>query len=170
MVTSVDAGDPPAAAVGTGPSCWKPRPTTTSTEVPLRESPKSLAPGICEAVSNAWSRPSGPWWTTADWVTYQDSGALLMPPTVNLRLPRPAATWAATPSRPVAFMTLTVNEPRAGAGTTTGLQVGFEAAGVIQPAEYAAVMLAVPSRTPGMVTKSMTWRMRCLRHSCLGVR
>ena len=67
-------------------------------------------------------------------------------------------------------MTLTVKEARAGAGTTTGLQAGFGGAGVIQPAEYAAVMLAVPSSTPGMVTKSMTWRNRCLRHSCVGVR
>src|SRR6476661_3833350 len=100
-------------------------PTTTSTDVPLRTSSKSLAPGICAAVRRAWSRPAGPWWTTAGWVTYQDSGALLIPPTLKARLVRPVATLAAVPSTPVAFMTLTVNEPRAGAGTTVGWQTGF---------------------------------------------
>ena len=58
----------------------------------------------------------------------------------------------------------------AGARTTSGWQDGLAGAGVIQPLEYAAVMLAVPSRTPGMVTNSMAWRSRCLRHSCVGVR
>ena len=31
-------------------------------------------------------------------------------------------------------------------------------------------MLAVPSSTPGIVTKSITWRNRCLRHRLVGVR
>ena len=68
-------------------------------------------------------------------MTYQDSGALLMPPTVNLRLPRPAATWAAVPLTPVAFMTLTVKDPRAGAGTIVGWQAALGGAGVIHPLE-----------------------------------
>ena len=43
------------------------------------------------------------------------------------------ATVAAIPSLPVALRTLTTNELRLGAGTTSGVQAGFGGSGVSQP-------------------------------------
>ena len=65
---------------------------------------------------------------TAGWVMYHVSGALEMPPTVNLRCERPLATEAAMPSLPVALRTLTTKEACRG-GTISGLQAGLEAPG-----------------------------------------
>ena len=72
---------------------------------------------------------------TADWVTNHVSGALEIPPTVNLRCERPLATEAAMPSLPVALRTLTVKDVRFGAGTTSGWQAGLGGSGVSQPWE-----------------------------------
>ena len=72
---------------------------------------------------------------TAGGVTYQESGALLMPPIGELALGQAGGDLGRGAASPVAFMTLTVNEPRAGAGTTVGLQAALGGAGVIHPLE-----------------------------------
>ena len=96
----------------------------------MRVSSNSLAPGIWEAVSRAWSRPFGSVVDDGGLGDVPGLGGVADAADGELALAQAGGDLGRRRRwRPVAFMTLTVNEPRAGAGTTTGLQAGLGGGG-----------------------------------------